>query len=439
MNPGTPLLALAAATALLQGQEVLTLDRAVALAVKNNRLVQAATLEVQKGEHQVAATRTYRLPQLHVNVFESQLLTRLDFTFPRGAFGTFAGIGPVPAANTSITTARRPNLFVYGTAAQPLSQLHRIGLGIRLQQLSRDLDREKLEAQQQAVAHNVKKVYYSLVQSQSALDATIEAAKLYTEIDRIVGEGLAQQVVLKSDSLDVKANLAKAEYTSVLLRNTMSSLREQLNQLMGRDLRAEFRVETLLEPTASVLDIEAARARALAQRPEIKEARLKIHQAEYDRRMKKAEYIPNVSLTFSYLSPFSISLVPKNIAAAGLMLDWDVFDWGRKKHEMAAKTLTLEQAKLALQETEAQLVLEVDTRHRKLQESQALLKVAQLTIESAREKVRVSSNRYSEKAALLKDVLQTQTGLADANSQYQQALAGYWTARAEFEKSLGER
>src|SRR5689334_12887760 len=112
------------ACAVLHAQETLTLDRAVADAVRNNRLVKAAQLEVRKADHQVAATRTARLPHLRFNAFESQLMTRLDFTFPRAAFGVFPGIGPVPAADTAITTARHPNLFLYGNAAQPLSQLH---------------------------------------------------------------------------------------------------------------------------------------------------------------------------------------------------------------------------------------------------------------------------------------------------------------------------
>jgi outer membrane protein TolC len=39
---------------------------------------------------------------------------------------------------------------------------------------------------------------------------------------------------------------------------------------------------------------------------------------------------------------------------------------------------------------------------------------------------------------LLKDVLEIQTSLADANHRYQAALLAYWTARADFEKALGE-
>jgi outer membrane protein TolC len=34
--------------------------------------------------------------------------------------------------------------------------------------------------------------------------------------------------------------------------------------------------------------------------------------------------------------------------------------------------------------------------------------------------------------------LQSEATLAEANHQYQQALLGYWTAKAQLEKALGE-
>jgi hypothetical protein len=39
---------------------------------------------------------------------------------------------------------------------------------------------------------------------------------------------------------------------------------------------------------------------------------------------------------------------------------------------------------------------------------------------------------------LLRDVLQQQATTASALDGYQQALLGFWTAKTEFEKSLGE-
>jgi len=73
-----------------------------------------------------------------------------------------------------------------------------------------------------------------------------------------------------------------------------------------------------------------------------------------------------------------------------------------------------------------------------LQESRSLLKATTLTLEAEKEKVRVITNRYEQKAALLTDVLQEQASLEKATSQHQQALLSFWTARADFEKALGE-
>lgn len=430
---------LVASAPVMWGQPVLTLEDAVSIALKNSRPVRNAELQLQKAEAQVAAARTFRLPSFTFDALGAQLLTRLDFSFPRGAFGTFAPIGQVPANDAKITTPRRPILILNARATQPLSQLHRIGLAIRARQASRDISREELAAQRQDVVEKVRKAYYTVLQTESALEANDQAVKLYAELDRVVDENLAQEVVLKSDSLEIKARSAKAEYEAVTLRNTLATAKEQLNELLGRDIATEFGTKPVAESFEFETDLAAARARALDQRPEVREARLKIRQAEYDRGIKKSEYIPEVSLAFQYLSPFDISVLPKNIVSGGILVTWSPFDWGRRKKELAIRDLTLEQARNVLRETESQVAIDVGNRFRKLQESRALLRVAQLTRDTAEEKARVASNRYREKAVLLKEVLQVQTGFAEAAHNYQEAVLGFWSAKADFERALGER
>jgi hypothetical protein len=46
-------------------------------------------------------------------------------------------------------------------------------------------------------------------------------------------------------------------------------------------------------------------------------------------------------------------------------------------------------------------------------------------------------NQYREKAALLSDLLQEQALVVQADNQYQQALAGFWTAKADFDHAVG--
>jgi outer membrane protein len=140
----------------------------------------------------------------------------------------------------------------------------------------------------------------------------------------------------------------------------------------------------------------------------------------------------------SYTSNFNIDVLPANLAAAGVQVKWEPFDWGRRKHELAAKTHTVQQAKLGVREVEDKTVIEINSRFRSLTEKRALLNVARMAQAAMREKLRTKTNQYQVQAVLLTDVLQLRADLADADDSYQQALLGFWTAKADYDLATGE-
>jgi outer membrane protein TolC len=418
--------------------DILTLDQAISLALHGNRQVMNAQLGVGKAQDQLEATRTFRLPKFEFNALAGQQLVSPDFTFTKGVLGNYANVGPIPDHDIKMSTPMRPTAILFGQVTQPLSQLHRIRLNIKQAALSIDVAHEQLRGQEQSVVNNVKRTYYAIVQTQSALESVREALGFYRELDRVTGNYVIQQVALKADDLEVKTRLAKTETEELTASNQLSTLKEQLNQLMGRDIRSPFTVSPVPETSLMETDLAAARTRALEQRPEIREARLQVKQAELDKRVKKSEYIPDVSLAFTYASPRNFDeFVPKNFAAAGVAVSWEVFDWGRKKHQLAEKQKTIEQANNTLRDAESNVMIEVGAKMRDLQQAAQALRVAKLKQETARENMRVSTNKYKLESALFSDVLQTQATLADVDYQYQQALMAFWTARAEYEKAIG--
>jgi outer membrane protein TolC len=420
-------------------QEELTLDQATSLALQKNRRVKISQLEVVKSMNAVEVARTNRLPQFKFTMMEGQLFTKLDFLFPAGSFGVFPGIGPFPPGPANVIEGRKPFTFVWAQANQPLSQLFRIRLGIDAEKLGVQIAKEKLSLEEQTVVNDVKKTYYNLLQTQSGLRATDETLKLFQELNRVVSNALAEQVALKSDVLDTETGLATVESQALQLRNGAATLKEKMNSLLGRDLKMEFTVSAAAETKPWELDLASTRAKALEQRPELREARLKIQQAEIDRRAKRAEYIPDVSLSFNYLSPFNVEILPKNIGAVGLVVNWDVFDWGKKKHELSSKIAVVEQAKTAVDEATAQIELEVGLDFRKLEEARLQLRVTNLGLQADQEKVRVALNKYEQNSVLLKDVLQLKATLAEKTFKYQEAVMTFWRARADLEKAIGER
>jgi len=418
--------------------EVLTLDEAIALALRDNREVMNARLGIGKAEDDVAATKTYRLPKFEFNALAGQQLVSPDFTFTKGVLGNYANVGPIPDRDIKMSTPSRPTAILFGQVTQPLSQLHRIRLNIKQADLLADLAREQLRGNEQSVVNNVKRTYYAVVQTESALQSIRQALAFYRELERVTGDYVTQQVALKADDLEVKTRLAKTETEELTAGNQLTTLKEQLNQLLGRDIRTEFKVSAIPEPSLFETDLAAARTRALDQRPEIREARLRVQQAEVEKRVKKSEYIPDISMAFTYASPRNFDeFIPKNFAAAGVVMTWEVFDWGRKKHQLQEKQKTIDQTKNSLRDAESNVMIEVGAKMRDLQQAAQTLRVAHLKQETARENMRVSINKYKMVATLFSDVLQTQATLADADYEYQKALLGFWTAKAEYEKSIG--
>lgn len=421
--------------------EVLTVDQAVRQALANNRLLKITSLQLADTKESYLAFKTHRLPTFQTYVFASELLAPISFTVPQGQFGTYpspVGPIPIPATNTSITTPQQPTAYVAANLSQPLLTLYKINIGLQSKALSVEMAAQQLEGKQQAVVANVRETYYTALQLEDAIAASEASIKQYEELERISKEYVSEQVVLKSEFLEIQAKLAQERLALLKLQNKLATAKEALNNLMGRDIHMPFKTSAAPDLSPDEDNLPTAEAKALAQNSDIKEAAITIKQAENMVRQTKAKYVPNLDLSVHYLSPFGINFVPTNIAGAGIEFSWEAWDWNRRKHEVNEKNLKVEESKVNLDETRAQVLLSVDREYRSVHEAQAAVAAASLYRESAREKLREVTEQYGQKTKLLRDVLQQQASVEKANSDYSEAVAAFWSARARLQKALGE-
>lgn len=415
--------------------ETLTLDRAIDLALHNNHLVKIAQLGVDRADEDISAAKTFRFPSLHAYALFSGNLAKNELTVTNPSTDLFPGLGPF----FSLSPDRKPTAILAASVIQPVSQQYRIGLQIKLEELAREVAQAKVRQQHNETIDEVKKAYYAILQTKSALCSEQEALKAYRQLDKVTSDYVVQQVALRADYLVVQTRLAQVEYEELELSNKLATQKEQLNSLLGREVSTAFEIAGIPKLVGFETDLAAARQIALEHRPELQQAKLTIEQATLSRRIKKSEYIPDVSVGFVYLTPRNFeSFVPKHFANVGVVVSWEFFDWGRKKHQLAEKDKAVEQARNGLKETEEKVLIEVGDKLRKLQLTGQALRVASLAEASAKENLRVSTSKYGYQAVLLSDVLQSQASLAEATHEYQRALLAFWTAKAEFEKALGE-
>lgn len=417
--------------------DVLTVDQAVKLAVANNRMLKITSLQLADTKESYLAFKTHRYPSFKTYIFASELLEPISFTIPAGQFGTFNG-QPIPSSNSPITTPQQPTAYVMANVSQPLLTLYKINIGIQGKGLSVDMAAQQLVGKRQAVVANVRETYYTALQLEDAIAATQSSIRQYEELERISKQYLAEQVVLKSELLEIEAKLAQERLSLLKLQDKQSTAKENLNSMMGRDIHTSFQTAPAAELSGAEDNLPTAEAKALEQNSDIKEAEITIQQAQNMVRQTKAKYLPDLDLSVHYVSPFGVNFVPTNIAGAGVEFSWEAWDWNRRKHEVNEKNLKVEESKVNLDETKSQVLLSVDQEYRNVHEAQAAVAAAALFRESAREKLREVTEQYGQKTKLLRDVLQQQANLDKANSDYSQALAEFWSARAKLQKAMGE-
>jgi outer membrane protein TolC len=418
--------------------QVVTLADAVEAAACSNRTIRTAELQREKAVEDLRIAGTHRLPIFSLTTLASQPITLGGVTIDRGALGVYPAVGPIPGTTTTLESALHFGVVFYGSVAQPLTQQHRIGLGIDLARVGVEAAAEQIRTARQATTNEVRRLYSGIVQAESARKQLQATVAFLEQLNRETRQNVLQRVALEADLLGAGAQLAQAKYELLKLEDPIQTQKQQLNRLMGRDVDTPFDVDPASVTYVRQMSLEEAYATALESRPEIRSAKLKVRQAELERRIKSAERIPDVSLSLTGFKTLNFSSVlPNNISSVGLQATWDVFDWGRKRKEIDAGHDSEVQAALGVKEAEALIRIDVAHHHRRVLEAQQEVDVAKAMHATGTESLRVVRNRYAQREALLSDVLKVQSTLAEADHRLVQALMDLASEQADFDKAVG--
>jgi outer membrane protein TolC len=396
-------------------QGTLTLRGAVADAASHNRDVLKANLEVSRFKWDYLAAETNRLPNVQLLSYLAQNTVSSEL---------------IPA---------RSDAFLFLSALFPITQQYRFGLEARAVKLAQEIAAQRRRQELDETSAKVKEAYYKLALDQSLLDDIQDSLKYLFALQKTVSDQVKRGNSLKVEEMEVAARLAKAQFDELKAKNSCNVDRETFNHLLGRDLKSTVTLEMIPPIDDLEVNVEQAEQKALSMRPEIREADSRVKQLRLERKIIMAGYIPNVSAGVVYITlpGFNNSIVPKNVLAPGIFINWNAWDWGHKAMVAKGRSKVEQGAALTADSTREQVIIDLHQQVNKLSESRQLVKTTQLARAASRERLRVSMNRYKYTADKLADVLQAQSSLADANNSYHEALLAFWQAKAEFERAVG--
>lgn len=234
----------------------------------------------------------------------------------------------------------------------------------------------------------------------------------------------------------VKANVdaSQVQNDRIGAERDIANARAQLNRLMGRALGADVQPTDTLAPPAPIASLEALRARAAANRPELQALAAQREASRAATQLARQYWLPDLSLGFtSTHDPGNPAYYTTSVGFAVPLLFWqhrggEVALAAHRERELAAQAMDLA----------AQVEQEIRSAY--ADASTALRQVAfirdQLLPETA-QAYRIASTSYALGGSSALEVLDARRALLDAQQQYAEALGAANDAVAQLELAAG--
>src|SRR5262249_17526119 len=132
----------------------------------------------------------------------------------------------------------------------------------------------------------------------------------------------------------------------------VADLQEQLNALLDLPLCTTLE---LVEPELPVLPFHCADevvGLAVASSPEVREAQQNILKAQAALTAGKLDYVPSIVLMGGYANQTAMSYVQQDIGYVGVVGNWTLFDWGKRRNVVRERQDLVSMAALKLKQTE---------------------------------------------------------------------------------------
>jgi outer membrane protein TolC len=120
-------------------------------------------------------------------------------------------------------------------------------------------------------------------------------------------------------------------------------------------------------------------------------------------------------------------------------LTWDVFEWGKTREDVSAARSQTRRDEFALLQVRDQIAVEVKNAHLALITTERNIMTARKAIEQAEEGFRMNQERYREQVGTITEVLDAETQLAQARSDYYTSLSGFNVAKAALFRAMGRK
>jgi outer membrane protein TolC len=448
-------LALIFGAGVLARAEELTLEMALNIAFQNSPAIRQASLQLEISERNLWAQQAGLKSQFSLSLtpyrtssnrvfseltssYNTQNLTRSSGRFTirqpikwtdaeltitdqfnwQESSSTFAGGETQTAFSNSLTVTLSQPLFTYNRTKMQIKELE---LSLENTQLAYAIQKLQIERQ---VTQQFLNLYYSRMSIQISQEEYKNAMESLNIIQDKVDAGISAPEELYQADITKDNSLAALENR---LMQHESSL-DAFKILLGLELEDLIDVSADIQKKIVEVDLEKAIAHGLDNRMELRQMDIEIQRAMHDLIVAGAENEFQASLNLSFgltgTDPQFANIYgsPNTDRLIALTLDIPLFDWGQKKHNLAATRAQIETVKLSAEEEIKSIKTEIREAHRNLLNQKRQIDIAEKSIKNAELTYAINLERYRNGDLSSKDLQFYQLQLSQQRLSLVQAL-----------------
>ncbi len=401
--------------------EMLTLNRCIDIALKQNPSIVASLNTVEVSRSKVGEARSGYYPQL-------------------SAQASYDRVQPIPGTAAASSGTAAYNQYASNVSlSQTLLDFGKTSSSVDVSKYNLESSRSDLSTTQDSIILSVKQAYYGVLQARRNRDVAADVIKQFQlHLDQAKGF-YEVGTKAKIDVIKAEVDLSNAQLSLINAENALKIAWITLSTAMGIPDAPEYTIEDNLSFQKYPITLEEATARALENRPDLKSLIVKRQAAEANIDLQRTGYYPTLSGNASYNwageSPSTID----HGWTAGVLLTVPLFSGFLTSHQVAEAKSSLYVARANEESQRLQVLLDVRQAFLNLQAAEASISTAELASKQAKENLDLANGRYTAGVGSPIEVSDAFATYVTAQANYTTSLANYKIAQANIEKSMGAR
>jgi outer membrane protein TolC len=214
----------------------------------------------------------------------------------------------------------------------------------------------------------------------------------------------------------------------------------RLNTAMGRPAETPLAINAPVQhpPSPATTEFDVSLQRALAQRPELAAGEKRTAAARAAVTAARAASAPKIRADGAFGWRDTILLPDTREWQAGVSIELPLFDAGSRARRLGRSKSELTREEATLAGRRLQIRDEVWSAYAELDRTWAAITASETSVRASAESLRITRERYERGAALITDLLDTQTALTRAEGSLAESRWSCFAARAAFARAVGD-